>query len=113
MEFFSEKVLIKGVVYQSLRKAATNLKESRPNLMRKIKDTKNRDYKRLETTSYKKRYKERSIACQINNINYLSLNNAAKTLKQSPSTIKKRCESFCFQPKKYPNYFFLNKKVQV
>ena len=37
---------------------------------------------------------------------YLSLSDAAKSLKQSPSTIKKRCEL-----KEYPNYLFLTGKV--
>ena len=48
------------------------------------------------------------MACQIKNIDYLSLSDAAKSLKQSPSTIKKRCEL-----KEYPNYLFLTGKVQV
>nr|YP_636225.1 putative site-specific DNA endonuclease [Tupiella akineta]AAV80647.1 putative site-specific DNA endonuclease [Tupiella akineta] len=97
--FYSQKVLIKGTVYQSLREAAIGLKESRTNLMRKLGDLKNLDYQLLETTGYKKR----SIACQITNVKYLMLSEAAKTLKQSPTTIKKKCKS-----EEYPNSIFLN-----
>ena len=67
--------------------------------MRKIKDLNNLDYQLLEISSYK----NRSIACQINNVNYLTLREVAKNLKQSPTTIKKRCKS-----EEYPNYIFLN-----
>lgn len=87
--FYSQKVLIKGISYQSLRKAAMSLKESRTNLMRKIKDLKNLDYQLLKTTCYKRIYKKRFIPCQINNVHYLTLSEASKTLRQSRAKIKK------------------------
>lgn len=65
--FWSQRVLIKETIYQSLREAAVSLKESRTNIMRKMKDSNNLDYQLLETTCYKKIYKKRSIACQLNN----------------------------------------------
>ena len=71
--------------------------------MRKIKDSNNLDYQLLEITCYTRIYKKRSIACQINNVKYLTLSEAAKTLKKNPTTIKKKCKS-----EEYPNYIFLN-----
>lgn len=102
--FYSQKVLIKGTIYESLRNAAICLNESRTNLMRKIKNENNIDYQLLEKICYKSFSKKPSIACQINNVNYSSLSEAAKALKQGFTTIKKKCES-----EKYPNFLFLNK----
>nr|YP_009367888.1 putative GIY-YIG homing endonuclease [Hazenia capsulata]ARK14894.1 putative GIY-YIG homing endonuclease [Hazenia capsulata] len=100
--FESHKVLINGSVYPSLRQAAKQIGESRTNRMRKIKDLKNLDYQHLEIVSSKKHYKKRSMPCSIDNVHYLSLSDAAKELKQSPTTIKKKCQSSDF-----PNFIFL------
>ena len=100
--FYSQKICIKGQVFESFRKAAISLGQSRTHIMRKCNDSKNTDYLRLEKTSYKEIYKKKSIACRIDNINFLSLSEASKRLKIHSTTIKKRCKST-----KYPNYVFL------
>lgn len=100
--FYSQKICVKGQVFESLRKAAISLKESRTHIMRKCKDLKNMDYLLLEKTPYKEIYKKKSIACRIDNTNYLSLSDASKALKLHSTTIKNRCKS-----KKYLNYVFL------
>lgn len=103
--FYTQKVKIKGLIYISLRQASSILSESRTNLVRKCKNSKNKDYIFLEKQTYAKAkiYEKNSIACKINNIVYLSISEASKNLKHSYETINKRCKS-----NKYPNYIFLN-----
>ncbi len=101
--FYSQKLKIFGKTYNSLRQAALSLKESRTQISRKCRDETNIDYVFLEQTNYDKIYKKNSIPCKIDNKIYYSISQASKSLKQSFTTIKKRCKS-----KKYPNYIFLN-----
>nr|QWL15256.1 hypothetical protein [Ulva rigida] len=103
--FYTQKVKIKGVIYNSLRQASSIVLESRTNLVRKCKDINNKDYILLEKQTYLKAkiYEKNSIPCQINTIIYPSISKASKTLNHSYETITKRCKS-----NKYPNYMFIN-----
>jgi hypothetical protein len=75
--------------------------ESRTHLARKCKNPQCTDYLFLEKTNYETIYKKNSIGVIIDTIFYNSISQASQTLKKSPATIKKRCES-----KKYPTYVF-------
>lgn len=103
--FYTQKVKIKGVIYNSLRQASLIVDESRTNLVRKCKDINNKNYIFLEKKTYIKAkiYENNSIPCKINNIIYPSISNASKTLNHSYETITKRCKS-----NNYPNYMFIN-----
>ena len=92
------------MIYESLREASKKRGQSRTHLTRKCRDLNHENFQFLEKTSYERVYQNHSMPCQINNCNYLSLSKAAKELKCSPGTIKKRCES-----PHYSNYKFLNK----
>ena len=100
--FYSQKLQIKNIIYNSLRQAAISTGESRTNINRKCRDIKNTDYIFLEKSNHI--YKKRSISCKIDGIIYSSISEASTVLKQSPNTIRVRCKS-----EKYPNYILLNK----
>jgi len=99
--FYSQKVKIKNKIYPSLRQASLLTGESRTHLTRKCKTARSKDYLFLEKTDDKKLSKRNSICVTIDNVFYNSISQAASTLKKSPATIKKRCQS-----EKYPNYSF-------
>lgn len=101
--FYSQKIKINDIIYDSLRQAALIRNESRTNITRNCKNKNNLDYSFLEKTDYDIIYKKKSISCKIDNVIYDSISQASKILKQSYTTIKKRCNS-----KEYPNYIFYN-----
>lgn len=89
-----QQVQINDQTYQSLRSAARILKQSRTNLTRKCRDISNPNYNFITTdTKQETVYSKKSKPCIINGIMYESMATAAKHVKQSASTIRRRCMS--------------------
>lgn len=99
--FYAQGVKINNQNFPSLSNAATLLKESRTNLVRKCLDQKNSKYLFVTSNLTQKYVFRKSVSCEIEGVFYPSLAQAGKVLHLNHKTIKNRILS-----KKYPTYVF-------